>query len=391
MLNSFLLDSRRNSASLLARQLRLRLVGEGSEIPKNCTNITVSIHAIATFQALHDYLRPRVASQGVPANSRISGMLAAFAAAAGLPPGALQRAASSADGQSAGGSSSAPEARSNKSGGATIATSTGATAQPSNATASGSESESEKGPRRSRRLSAKSGARTPVSGSPAVAPPASTTTPSTSAPVSGSLPQPKIEPMEPMDLDDSYIEDDVDPEVSSRLESWGFRQVYSLDDRFLRRAKTILRKMKKLSTYRLRKVGILRIFMISSVLTLDIADGNKVVAQTPDGTRVATPTPASARAAASPDALSNARSSYASALKAKPTDWHLEFSIEGHPISLETTIYGAIHQHEARRSTKPSMYLSAIWSSVYTIKFKKVPGPSPLPESEYLTASCSRS
>lgn len=109
-------------------------------------------------------------------------------------------------------------------------------------------------------------------------------------------------------------------------------------------------------------------------------DGNKVVAQTPEGTRVATPTPA--RDAVFADSATNAKSSYASALKAKPTDWHLEFSIEGYPISLETTIYGAIHQHEARKSDKPSIYLSAIWSSVYTIKFKKVSGPSPLPESE---------
>ena len=44
-------DSKRSSLSLLARQLRLRLAaGDDS----------VSMHAIATFQALRDYLRPRV-------------------------------------------------------------------------------------------------------------------------------------------------------------------------------------------------------------------------------------------------------------------------------------------------------------------------------------------
>ena len=37
----------------------------------------VSIHAIATFQALHDYLRPRVA--GLLSSSRLSGMFAALA------------------------------------------------------------------------------------------------------------------------------------------------------------------------------------------------------------------------------------------------------------------------------------------------------------------------
>jgi E3 ubiquitin-protein ligase TRIP12 len=79
---------------MLARQLRLRLVAaEGTAVPRNCTNITVSIHAIATFQALHDYLRPRIAGAG-PGGSRLNGVLAAFAAAAGLPSGSLSRRAS---------------------------------------------------------------------------------------------------------------------------------------------------------------------------------------------------------------------------------------------------------------------------------------------------------
>ena len=72
-------DSKRSSPSLLARQLRLRLVaGDDSDIPRNLHNIVVSIHAIATFQALHDYLRPRVA--GLLSSSRLSGMFAALAA-----------------------------------------------------------------------------------------------------------------------------------------------------------------------------------------------------------------------------------------------------------------------------------------------------------------------
>lgn len=46
---------------MLARQLRLRLIAaEDSDVPKALNNIVVSIHAIATFQALHDYLRPRI-------------------------------------------------------------------------------------------------------------------------------------------------------------------------------------------------------------------------------------------------------------------------------------------------------------------------------------------
>lgn len=63
-------DSRRSSPSLLARQLRLRLIAtEDSDVPKALNNIVVSIHAIATFQALHDYLRPRIS--GLLNSSRI--------------------------------------------------------------------------------------------------------------------------------------------------------------------------------------------------------------------------------------------------------------------------------------------------------------------------------
>ena len=66
----------------MARQIRLRLVAaEDSDIPKNLSNIIVSIHAIATFQALHDYLRPRVAGI-MPGTYRLSSMLAALASGA---------------------------------------------------------------------------------------------------------------------------------------------------------------------------------------------------------------------------------------------------------------------------------------------------------------------
>jgi E3 ubiquitin-protein ligase TRIP12 len=197
-------DSRRNSASLLARQLRLRLVGEGNDIPRSCTNITVSIHAIATFQALHDYLRPRVSSQGLPPNSRIAGKLAAFAAAVGLPPGVLQRPSNSVTDQSTGGSS-AKDASSNKVPGTIDVGSSGEVAQTNDEP---STSESDKGPRRSRRLSARSGRGSTPS-------PPQTSVPETKTPsTSGPHAQPKVEAMETMDLDDSYMDADVDPEVA---------------------------------------------------------------------------------------------------------------------------------------------------------------------------------
>jgi E3 ubiquitin-protein ligase TRIP12 len=112
-------------------------------------------------------------------------------------------------------------------------------------------------------------------------------------------------------------------------------------------------------------------------------DGSKVEAQTPDGTRVATPNVLSI---STPQG--STKTSYASALKAKPTDWHLEFSMDNQVLPLDLTIYGAIHQHEIRKKSG-TVPQSLIWQGVYTVTFKKVPGPVPIPESKYTPESCS--
>ncbi|KAL7276902.1 Ubiquitin fusion degradation protein 4 [Rhizina undulata] len=114
-------DSNRSSAaSMLAKQIRLKLVADDdSEIPRHYRNIMVSIHAIATFKALDDYLRPRIKMMERPANLRrdhssgLSSTLAAFAAAAGLPhPGAIPRLPS--HGEAASSSSAAKPSRSSR-------------------------------------------------------------------------------------------------------------------------------------------------------------------------------------------------------------------------------------------------------------------------------------
>jgi E3 ubiquitin-protein ligase TRIP12 len=104
--HNLVLDSKRSSSpSLLARQLRLRLVAsEGSDIPKNFNNIVVSIHAIATFQALHDYLRPRVSGL-MFSGSRLSGMLAALA---GVTSGGLSSSSTKPPGQPEASTSAGP-------------------------------------------------------------------------------------------------------------------------------------------------------------------------------------------------------------------------------------------------------------------------------------------
>ncbi|CAL1714169.1 unnamed protein product [Somion occarium] len=313
-------DSKRSSPSLLARQLRLRLVAaEDSDIPRNLSNIIVSIHAIATFQALHDYLRPRVAGI-MSGSSRLSSMLAAFSglargASSSLEPPPVPKPAE-------------PPAESSSSSGADL------------------------GRRRSLRLSAKASVQANAPDETGVTDADSVAAPTSEG--SGALGSAEPTPSETVVNDDDHEFDgdftddevDVDAEV---IEDEGDLENHTVD-------KTV---------------------------TVSVGDdGSKVVAQTPQGTRVTTPNPAkiSPSAAAARSSLVP-KASYATALKTKPSDWHLEFFMDDQKLPLELTIYGAIHQHEARKkkagnATAPSM----IWQNVYTVKFKKVPGPAKAPE-----------
>lgn len=295
-------ESKRSSPSLLARQIRLRLVGaEDSDVPKSFNNVIVSIHAIATFQALHDYLRPRVAGL-MAGGSRLSSMLAALQAsgfAGASAAGALAAEAS----RSAANDSPSPN------GGVTR--------------------------RRSQRLSAKkakdSEPSTEGQGSDVAQPPST-------------LESPEAAPSETVVEDDfgaDFTDDEVDVDAEV-IDEDGDQEVPD---------KTV------------------------NVSVGD--DGSKVITQTPDGTRVATPNPA--RTGNAPRSSATPKTSYAAALKTKPNDWHLEFSMDDQKLPLDLTVYGAIHQQEGRK--KSGLPPSMIWQGIYTVKFKKVPGPAPTPES----------
>ncbi|KAJ6514891.1 hypothetical protein C8R47DRAFT_1275714 [Mycena vitilis] len=319
-------DSKRSSPSLLARQLRLRLVaGDESDVPRNLHNIVVSIHAIATFQALHDYLRPRVAGL-LGGGSRLSGMLAALAASgftgsAPPTPGDAPQPTIPPP----------PAAAESSSAGATAASSSGSTITR----------------RRSQRLSAKNAAPAdeaasdaPVAGSSSEGAAGSSVE---GGPASNMIDsEMAAEFTDEEEVDAEVFDDEVDPDSS----------------------------------------------IADKTVTLSIAeDGSKVEAQTPDGTRVATPNLKEGQP--SPAARTPAmRASYASALKAKPTDWHLEFSMDDQTLPLDLTIYGAMHQHEMRKKTG-ALPPNLIWQGVYTVKFKKVPGP--LPAADGAESSKSRS
>ncbi|KAJ5304851.1 uncharacterized protein N7443_004511 [Penicillium atrosanguineum] len=64
-------NTRTNASYMLGKQLRLKLVAEeGTEVPRAYRNIMVSIHAIATFKALDDFLQPRIAMSERPRQAR---------------------------------------------------------------------------------------------------------------------------------------------------------------------------------------------------------------------------------------------------------------------------------------------------------------------------------
>ncbi|KIP04525.1 hypothetical protein PHLGIDRAFT_191474 [Phlebiopsis gigantea 11061_1 CR5-6] len=309
-------ESKRSSPSLLARQLRLRLVAaEDSDMPKTLSNIIVSIHAIATFQALHDYLRPRVS--GIMAGgSRLSSMLAALASS-GLTPGS----------SAAGLLGELPRPPPTES--ASTAGVTRRRSQRLSAKKSGQLQDSEAGDDAQIAQSDEPG-QPASSGSNALE--------STETGIGESAPSDTVVNEDDyaeftddeVDVDAEVIEEDGDSEMPDKT------VMVSVGD-----------------------------------------DGSKVVAQTPEGTRVATPNPAKSTSALR--ISTGPKASYAAALKAKPNDWHLEFSMDEQKLPLDLTIYGAIHQQEARKKT--GLPPSLIWQGVYTVKFKKVSGPAPTPES----------
>lgn len=67
----FILDMRRNSTGMLAKQLRLKLTGDGNDIPRAYQNLIVSVHAVATFKAIDEYLRPRISRTSLESRDKL--------------------------------------------------------------------------------------------------------------------------------------------------------------------------------------------------------------------------------------------------------------------------------------------------------------------------------
>ncbi|GAA5900666.1 hypothetical protein JCM8208_000560 [Rhodotorula glutinis] len=343
-------DSRRNGTSMLGRQLKLRLIAEDPDIPRSCTNIVVSIHAIATFESFNSYLRPRILAAQAASGSAagggagggggggggagtLSSLLAAFAAAAGATDEGDE------DTDRAMLSSSPPPRRTDLGDASALAAAlAGASSSASGASSSSSAavaSASKPKPaspkrRRSSRLSGKGIETAEEDEAPA---------PSTSKAV------------EKPDVDNEIMDEDPCED----------------DEEALRRENEDLFAGALDAPQQPRE---------DKPVSLEVT-GEKVVAKTPDGTRVATPQPAKPADAASsssrpsPAPTPQKRASYAAALKAEPTDFHLEFSLGGHDVDLDTTVYGAVHRFE---SQQPAALRRQMWYNVYDVKYRKVEG-----------------
>ncbi|RVD86466.1 uncharacterized protein DFL_004740 [Arthrobotrys flagrans] len=304
-------DGNRSPASMLAKQLRLKLVAdENSEIPKAYRNIMVSIHAIATFKALDDYLRPRIALSEQPRISRaergghLANALAAFAAAASSSAAGP----SNPDGLSA-------STRTKKSSRSTRTKKTEETPQAE------SSGDALKTPTKKDKL--------PKAVREALA---------------------AEEQLECQDERQMSEQEDMD-DMNALLEDLDEEMADSPGSE-------------------------------PGAVNMELA-GGKVTARKEDGTKVATPvgTPSRDRGSGTPvgglsshTALANARPISYAAAAGTPTDWHIEFSIGDRVLSNDTTIYGAVHlpnrpeEGESHRS---------VWSSTYTIKFRRASGPAP--------------
>ena len=334
-------NNRSNPSSMLSKQLRLRLVSdEQSEIPRSYNNLTISIHAIATFKALDDYLRPRISLAERPKTSRhregVSNALAAFAAAAGIPNPHQRFVDRSA-------ATNEPPSLLTPSDSASTTLAGRKSSKSKNGTSAPTSEPDKEKPKTARRSSRRNQSSAASPSHTPAAPPERVQTPLECA-------------------DERQLTDDEDDlEDSAALDAIVDDIEDSMDGDQPSEP---------------------------SAVNMEVASTGKVTARKEDGTRVATPsqgssapvqgTPGSRNremlaASLSSSAASRAMS-YAAAIQAVPQDWHIDFSIDGRSVPSSTTIYRAIHHNDLQAA---SATFRNIWSTVHTVKFKRLPGPPP--------------
>jgi E3 ubiquitin-protein ligase TRIP12 len=303
-------SSRSGAASMLAKQLRIKLFADDdSGIPRPYRNIMVSIHAIATFRALDDYLRPRIslAERAVRSRDALTNTLA--------------EAVARGDGNATEGASTPPASKRSHT----------RSSKPDSTPQNSGDSTS-----RLRRSSRK---------------------------VSTKDSDAAEDDQNPLECADEAALSDADEEDEEDLDA--IVEDFDDEDEDMDDAD-----------------------QDTSAVNLEVATSGKVTAHKEDGTRISTPlqgsqqsatsrTSASARLAAARELLSTPSqrpAANASALQPASQDWHIEFSVDGQPLSNDTTIYRAVHFNQ----TNPDEVSSRnIWSTLHKICFRRAPGPPP--------------
>ncbi|PLN77278.1 ubiquitin-protein ligase [Aspergillus taichungensis] len=318
-------NTRSNAAYMLGKQLRLRLVADDeSDIPRPYRNIMVSIHAIATFKALDDFLHPRISLSERPKPSRNrENILSQIATAARL------RDQLTGNMELSGGetSSSLPQPSG----------STGRPPRPDDSNSGTKESSNESRDRSSK--SRQSGRHQATEGD-------------------------DDEPLECADerqlSEDEDEDDDGDDEELNAI-------VDDFDD-----------DISEDPTHDPTAVN-MEVASTGKV-TARKEDGTRIATPS-QSTPASKPSsgPSSGmhpRASGSLATAGRPFSSYAAAMASIPNDWHIEFTVDDRPVTSETTVYRAVHHNRDHRDANPRN----VWSAIHTVKFKRVPGPPP-PES----------
>ena len=404
------LDSQRNNAaSMLSKQIRVRLFAEGDEsgVPETYRRIMVNINAIANLRALEEYLRPRmntserIIASGGASPSAFQRAHAAVARVSSRPEFSNRQAFTAAMAASG---LDGPEAmirrrmaehpgirpfdalpafnqtpgseRPQSSGRASSRNPPFDPAPGSNRPQSPSRDSSRK-PTKSKSKETHKPPKTPTEAPSASAGPSSSrrsTRKSTSkdspapptSPPHSNVPKPetpKSDPQSALEVaDEAPLSDDDELDEDEAIGAI----VDELEEEMNEDAPD------------------------PSAVNMEVGAGGNVTAREDDGTRIDTPTQRTSTRSGIDGRPSSSTirdmhqhllsmnpqsTSYAAALTSTPQDWHLAFSMNGQPLSSDTTIYRAVHSnHDSSRSGPQSR---SIWSDIHTIDFKLVKGPPP--------------
>ncbi|KAJ5650516.1 Ubiquitin-protein ligase Ufd4 [Penicillium longicatenatum] len=320
-------NTRTNATYMLGKQLRLKLVAEdGTDVPRPYKNLMVSIHAIATFKALDDFLQPRIAVSDRPRQSRTRDSILSQIAQAARMRDQLASEASPRH----------PSA---------------ANRPARNAGATGNLNEDHES--------------NDTQAAPA-------TRSHQHMPFQQEDEEQDDEPLECADerqITDDEEEDAEDAEEDEELNAI----VDDLDD--------------DLEDDNVHDPTAVNMEVASSgKVTARKEDGTRV--GTPSHSTPSSKPSASAPGPA-PTAQSSLAtagrpfSSYAAAMASIPQDWHIEFCVDGKPIPSDTTVYRAVHHN---REHINEAKVKNVWSAVHTVTYRRVPGPPP-PEPSSLTGS----